>query len=130
WPRLGSGPIGLDKPESLRTLAQLGRASKEQDLHDAIAAAVKARDDRIRIATSRMLPARWGIVVVLGTLTLLAIGLVHAENRRARAVAIGMVSFAIASCFLVLAVQTRPFLGALAIKPTEITALARNLASS
>lgn len=129
WPRLGPGPLALDKPASLRLLARLGRASKNEDLHDAVAAAIKARDDRIRIATSRMLPARWSIVVVLGVLAMLAIGLVHAENRRARAVAIGMVAFAIASCFLVLVVQTRPFLGALAIKPTEITALADHLAN-
>jgi len=130
WPKLGTGALALDKPASLRSLASLGRASDNEDLHDAIAAAVKARDDRIRIATGRMLPARWTIVVVLGGLALLAIGLVHAEHRRARAVAIGMVCFAIAACFVVLLVQVRPFLGTLAVKPTELSALAGEIASA
>lgn len=124
WPRLGTENPGLNKPDSLRTLARLGRASGNDDLHDAVADAVKARDDRIRIATSRMLPARWGIVGVLGTLALLSVGLIHADNRRARAVAVGMVAFAIASCFLVLMAQTRPFLGSLALKPTELEQVA------
>lgn len=129
WPSLGRGDPGLNKPDSLRALARLARESGNDDLHDAVAAAVKARDDRIRIATSRMLPARWGITIVLGALALLSIGLIHAEHRRARAVAIGMVAFAIASCFLVLMAQTRPFLGALALQPTELQQLSAALAS-
>jgi hypothetical protein len=129
WPNLGKGNPGLNKPDSLRTLAKIGREANNDDLHDSIAAAIKARDDRIRIATSRMLPARWGITIVLGALALLSIGLIHAEHRRARAVAIGMVAFAIASCFLVLMAQTRPFLGALALQPTELEQLASTLAA-
>jgi hypothetical protein len=127
WPELGRGAPGLDKPAMLRELARLARASGNQDLHDAVASAVSARDDRIRIATSRMLPARWGIVIVLGALALLSVGLIHAENRRARAIAVGMVAFAIGACFVVLMVQARPFLGALALKPTELDTLARAL---
>jgi Protein of unknown function (DUF4239) len=129
WPRLGTDRPGLHKPESLRALARLSRASGNDDLHDSVAAAIAARDDRIRIATSRMLPARWGIVGVLGTLALLAIGLIHAENRRGRAVAVGMVAFAIASCFLVLMAQTRPFLGSLALRPVELEQLATKIAT-
>ena len=127
WPLLGSGTPSLDRPDALRQLARIGRETHDDDLHDAIASAIDARDDRIRIATSRMLPARWSIVIVLGILTLLAIGLVHAEHRRARAFAVGMITFAIAACFVVLMVQTRPFLGALALKPTELALIADDL---
>lgn len=130
WPRLGAEAPSLDKPAPLRQLSRLSRTAGDDDLHDAVAAAVAARDDRIRIATSRMLPARWSIVIVLGVLALLAIGLVHAEHRRARGVAIAMVTFAIASCFVVLMAQTRPFLGTLALKPTELSALRSELAAA
>lgn len=129
WPQLGHGVLSLGKPESLRALTRVGRASGDQDLHDAIGEAVKGREARIRIAAARMLPARWTIVVILGALALLAIGLIHAENRRARAVAVGMVAFAIASCFVILLVQVRPFLGSLALQPTELEALNGELAS-
>jgi len=128
WPALASSQVGLNKPASLRRLARLGRAGT-QDLHDPISAAVHAREDRIRIATARMLPARWTIVIVLGALALLAIGLVHAEHRRARAVALAMVAFGIASCFVVLLVQARPFLGSLALQPAELRALAQELSA-
>ena len=121
--------LSLGKPETLRALTRVGRASGDQDLHDAIGEAVKWREARIRIAAARMLPARWTIVVILGALALLAIGLIHAENRRARAVAVGMVAFAIASCFVILMVQVRPFLGSLALQPTELRALNAELAS-
>ena len=130
WPQLGSGHLPLDKPSALRELARLGRSDGVDDLHDAIAAAAKAREDRIRIASSRMLPARWTIVIILGALALLAIGLVHSEHRRARAVAIGMVSFAIAACFIVLLVQVRPVLGSLALHPVELRTLAAEVVTA
>lgn len=129
WPELGRGAPGLDKPQPLRDLARLARSSGNEDLRDAVTSATTARDDRIRIATSRMLPARWGIVIFLGALALLSIGLIHAENRRARAIAVSMVAFAIGACFVVLMVQARPFLGALALKPTELDVLARAIDS-
>jgi len=123
WPQLATGSPSLEKPASLRALTRLGRTTGDEDLHDAVDAAVDARDDRIRIATSRMLPARWSIVIILGVLTILAIGLIHAEHPRSRAIAVGMVAFGIGSCFVVLLAQARPFLGTLALRPTELTAL-------
>jgi hypothetical protein len=127
WPQLAHGHLGLERPSELRTLHRLARTTDNEDLHDAITAAATAREQRIRIATNRMLSARWSIVIVLGALALLAIGLLHAEHRRARAVAIGMVTFAIASCFVILFAQVRPFVGALALQPVELRTLAQEL---
>lgn len=127
WPQLAHGSLGLERPDELRTLHRLARATDSEDLHDAIAAAATAREQRIRIATNRMLSARWSIVIMLGVLALLSIGLLHAEYRRARAVAIGMVTFAIASCFVILFAQVRPFVGSLALRPTELNTLAQEL---
>lgn len=130
WPTLRADVVSLNKPEPLRQLDHLGHTAGQGDLHDAISAAVRAREDRLRIATARMLPARWGIVMFLGILTLLAMGLLHAEHRRARVVSLSMITFAIASCFVVLMAQARPFLGTLAIKPTELSALDAELQAS
>lgn len=123
WPLLGRGTLTPQKPSPLRELVHISRHSGDADLHEAIADAAKAREERIRVSKARMLPARWTIVIILGVLALLAVGLIHAENRRARAVAVGMVAFAIASCFIVLMVQARPFLGALALQPVELESL-------
>jgi len=129
WPRLATGRVQLDRPLPLRTLAGVVRAGSSEELHASVAAAISAREARIRIATYRMLPARWSLVVVLGALTVLAVGLVHADHPRARAIALGMVSFGIACCFLVLFVHARPFLGVLALKPAELSQLAGELAN-
>lgn len=129
WPRLGTGSVALDRPLPLRALAGLVRASSSDELHSSLAAAISARETRIRIATYRMLPARWSLVVILGALTVLAVGLVHAEYPRARAIALGMVSFGIACCFFVLFIHARPFVGVLALKPTELLYLATELAA-
>lgn len=129
WPRLATGDVTLDRPLPLRALAGVVRAGSNEELHAALAAAIGARETRIRIATYRMLPARWSLVVVLGALTVLAVGLVHADHPRARAIALGMVSFGIACCFLVMFIHARPFLGVLALKPTEVAHLAAELAN-
>ena len=128
WPRLASGNVALDRPLPLRALSSVIRSNNEE-LRGALASAMEARETRIRIASYRMLPARWSLVVVLGALTVLAVGLVHAEYRRARAIAVGLVSFGIACCFLVLFLHARPFLGVLALRPSELSALAAELGS-
>lgn len=128
WPRLASGSVPLDRPVPLRALSTVIRSGNNEELRRSLANALDARETRIRIASYRMLPARWSLVVVLGVLTVLAVGLVHAEHRRARAIAVGLVSFGIACCFLVLFLHARPFLGVLALRPTELSALATELA--
>lgn len=120
WHQLQTGDVRLDKPAALQALAAVARTSGNEDLHHAVADAAKARQDRIRIATRRMLPARWTVVIILAALTIVAVGFVHAEHTRARAIALGMVAFGIASCFIVLFAHMRPFLGTLALQPTEL----------
>lgn len=129
WPRLASGNVALDRPLPLRALSSVIRSGNNEELRNSLASAMEARETRIRIASYRMLPARWSLVVVLGALTVMAVGLVHAEHRRARAIAVGLVSFGIACCFLVLFLHARPFLGVLALRPTELSALAAELGS-
>lgn len=120
WPQLRTADVRLDKPAALKSLAAIARTSGNDDLHDAVTDAVKAREDRIRVATRRMLPARWTVVIILAALTIVAVGFVHAEHARARAIALGMVAFGIASCFIVLLAHIRPFVGVLALQPTEL----------
>lgn len=130
WPRLASGNVPLDRPVPLRALSSVIRSGNNEELRSSLATAMEARETRIRIAGYRMLPARWSLVLVLGALTVLAVGLVHAEHRRARTIAVGLVSFGIACCFLVLFLHARPFLGVLALKPTELSALSAELGGS
>ncbi len=129
WPLLAPGHVPLERPPTLRALMAFARESTNGDLIDVVAEAARARESRVRIAAHRMLPLRWVLVFLLGAFTLLALGLAHGSAPVARRVAVGLSALAIASCFAVLFAQARPFLGPLALKPHELSALAANLAS-
>ncbi len=129
WPRLGTHNVTLDRPLPLRSLARVVRAGSNDEMHGLMATAIGARETRIRIANYPAMPARWSLVTLLGALTVMATGLVHAQDPRARAIALGMVSLAIGCCFLVLLTHARPFLGVFALKPTEMVQLAADLSN-
>ena len=102
-------------------------AALQGELHDLYKQASTARETRLRIAATRPPPARWGIVGVLAILTLLGVGLIHAESRRARRMALGMVAVGISCCFVVLLAYTRPYLGQFAVKPVDLEQLVAEL---
>ena len=122
-PRVTAAPI-----RELRTAIQsLPEGSLQSELHDLYKQAFTARETRLRIAATRPPPARWGIVGILAILTLLGVGLIHAESRRARRMALGMVSVGISCCFVVLFAYTRPYLGQFAVKPVDLQDLIADL---
>jgi hypothetical protein len=118
-PRVTAAPI-----RELRTAIQsLPEGSLQSELHDLYKQAFTARETRRRIAATRPPPARWGIVGILAILTLLGVGLIHAESRRARRMALGMVSVGISCCFVVLFAYTRPYIGQFAVQPADLQEL-------
>jgi hypothetical protein len=118
-PRVTAAPI-----RELRTAIQsLPEGSLQSELHDLYKQAFTARETRLRIAATRPPPARWGIVGILAILTLLGVGLIHAESRRARRMALGMVSVGISCCFVVLFAYTRPYIGQFAVQPADLQEL-------
>lgn len=127
WPKLAhlaSPRMAAPPLRSLRSAIQsLPDGSQHDELHDLYRQAAAARETRLRIAADRPPPARWGIVGVLAILTLVGVGLIHAECRRARRIAVGMVAVGIASCFVILFAYTRPYLGQFAVAPDELRML-------
>ncbi|MBU6308905.1 MAG: DUF4239 domain-containing protein [Planctomycetes bacterium] len=122
-PRVTAGPI-----RELRTaIHALPDGPLQTELHDLYKQAATARETRLRIAATRPPPARWGIVGILAILTLLGVGLIHAESRRARRMALGMVSVGISCCFVVLFAYTRPYIGQFAVKPVDLQDLVAEL---
>ena len=54
-------------------------------------------------------------------------GLIHADSRRARRMALGMVAVGISCCFVILFAYTRPFLGQFAVQPVDLRILMADL---
>lgn len=131
WPQLAhllTPQVSAAPMRELRAAIHVVSDSDVQhELHDLYKQAATARETRLRIAATRPPPARWGIVGVLAILTLLGVGLIHAESRRARRMALGMVAVGISCCFVVLFAYTRPYLGQFAVKPVDLEQLVADL---
>ncbi|MEI6239531.1 MAG: hypothetical protein WCR51_04020 [Planctomycetia bacterium] len=127
WPQLATLLTPRVTAAALRELRSSIHALPEGALHtelnDLYRQAATARETRLRIAATRPPPARWGIVGVLAILTLLGVGLIHADSRRARRMALGMVAVGISCCFVILFAYTRPYLGQFAVQPDDLRAL-------
>lgn len=118
-PRVAATPI-----RDLRAaIHRIPNESLHSELHELYKQAATARETRLRIAATRPPPARWGIVGILAILTLLGVGLIHAESRRARRMALGMVAVGISCCFVVLFAYTRPYIGQFAVTPVDLQEL-------
>lgn len=128
WPLMARGGARSERPRPLLTLLAHGRGEGRDDLHDALGAATEARMERIRMSLYRMSRARWAVVNLLALLLIVAMGLLHAQHRRGRAVALGFVAVAISVCFVILFAHGRPFIGQNAIQPTELRDLAARVA--
>ncbi|MFM9025111.1 MAG: hypothetical protein ACKON7_07190 [Planctomycetaceae bacterium] len=122
-PRLAAAPLR----DLRRAIHALPEGSLHSDMHDHYRRAMDARETRLRIAATRPPPARWGVVGVLAILTLLGVGLIHADSRRARRMALGMVAVGISCCFVILFAYTRPFLGQFAVQPVDLRILMADL---
>jgi hypothetical protein len=119
WPKLSQSAATLDRPAELLALRKFGGASNEA-VADAVKRVESARQIRIREGQLTMPRSRWIIVFVLAVLTLISIGALHGDAPRGRALALTLVSLAIAFCFMVLFVNGRPFIGEYAIQPVAL----------
>jgi hypothetical protein len=119
WPQLAESMLTLDQPPELRALRHFAARSSDE-VREAVARAVAAREVRVRDGQMVMPRSRWIIVFVLGTLTLVSIGALHGDSPRGRALALALVTFAISCCFVVLFVSGRPFIGDYAIQPEKL----------
>jgi len=132
WPQMGrleSPRVAAPPLRDLRSaIHALPDGSCRTELKDLLRQATEARETRLRIAATRPPPTRWTIVGVLGMLTLLGVGLIHADCYRARRVALAMVAVGIACCFVILFAYTRPYLGQFAVKPVDLVVLADDVA--
>ena len=125
WPLLSHSSASTDRTPQTIHLVAIARAT-DGPVHDAIVSALQARDTRIREGQLTMPRSRWGIVIVLGVLTLVSIGALHGDSPRGRVLALSLVTLAISFCFVVLVVNGRPFVGEYAIKPEGLLRIIEN----
>jgi len=82
--------------------------------------ALEARRQRVLISQSEVTEVKWVTLFIQAICTLTAIAMVHADNRPASAIAMGLFSTAIAVSILLITAHDRPFIGQSGVQPTVL----------
>src|SRR5688500_17245762 len=111
--------------EAVRTAMSLsptgdGQVAAQREILVALESAQDARRQRILLSQSAVNSVKWAALLVQAAVTLLAIAMVHCDNRPSAGLALGLFSTAIAVCILLLISHGRPFTGELSVPPTAL----------
>jgi hypothetical protein len=125
WSAMANQSIGLTRaPAALvealsLVLAQTpqneGQAVAQRETVHALQEVLDARRQRIIISRSTINWVKWWGVIMEAILTLLAIGMVHSDNRSTAGVAMGIFATAAAVAALMVASHARPFTGEVSV---------------
>jgi Protein of unknown function (DUF4239) len=130
WPSMGHQSSGLSVTppplaEALTAILALSPHSPGQEiaqraLVDAISNVFDARRQRIIVSRSHVGLVKWACLFVQAISVLIAIAMVHIDNRRTIAIAMGLFTSGVAASFLLIFAYDRPFTGELSISPTPL----------
>src|SRR5919112_1488882 len=97
-----------------------GQAAAQQEIVSKIEDALEARRARIIISESAVNGVKWSGLFLQAICTLLAIAMVHSDNRIASAIAMALFATGIAVSVLLIAAHNRPFSGEISVKPDAL----------
>jgi Protein of unknown function (DUF4239) len=127
WPMMAQQTVTLGitpRPlaETLRLVLALtptdkGKETAQRELVTALENALDARRQRIIVSQSEVNPVKWSCLFVQAVCALLAMGMVHSDNRLAAAITMGIFATGVATSVLLIAAHDRPFTGELSVGP-------------
>lgn len=82
-----------------------------------------ARSERVALASDRTNDLKWMMVLLLGVMTLIAIGVVHLQRRNAQLAALVIFATSTVITLGLIGLQERPFAGPLSISPAPLQTL-------
>ena len=83
----------------------------------ALGSALEARRQRIVVSESAVGTVKWVGILLQGLCTLIAIAMVHGDNRRACAMTLMLFATGVALSVLLIAAYSRPFTGEISVTP-------------
>jgi Protein of unknown function (DUF4239) len=130
WPMMAQGTANLRAipgvlAEALQATLALnpsseGQKTAQRDIATALQAALDARRQRIIISESQVNLLKWACLFVQAVCTLVAIAMVHSDNRLASIIAMGIFATGVAISTLLILAHDRPFTGDISIKPDPL----------
>jgi hypothetical protein len=108
--------------EALHDTLTLNPADESQriaqsEMVKALHTALDARRQRIVISESSVGTVKWAAILLQGLLTLVAIAMVHSDNRLTCVIALTLFATGIALSLLLIAAYSRPFTGEISVRP-------------
>jgi hypothetical protein len=97
-----------------------GQQTAQHEITNAIETALDARRQRIIVSLAEVDLVKWVCLYLQAASVLLAIAVVHAEDRGASAISLGLFASGIAASVLLIAAHDRPFIGQLAVTPDPL----------
>lgn len=107
-----------------RIAAEAGAAAHAALLTAAVRVGT-ARSERLALASDNTSELKWGIVLILGVMTQIAIGVVHLQRRNAHMAALVIFSVSVVTALGLIALQEHPFAGAVRIGAAPLQDLLR-----
>jgi hypothetical protein len=89
----------------------------QREIVAALHRALDARRQRIIISQSEVGPVKWAAVLLMGLCTLIAIAIVHSDNRLTCGIAVALFATGMALSSLLIAAYSRPFTGEISVGP-------------
>jgi len=97
--------------------ADESQAIAQREIVDFLGKAAEARRQRIIISQSGVGPVKWSAILVSGLCALIAIAIVHSDNRLTCAIALALFATGIAVASLLIAGYGAPFSGDISVGP-------------
>jgi hypothetical protein len=94
-----------------------GQQTAQREIVSSLESAADARRQRILISRSEVNVVKWICLILQAVCALVAIAVVHSDNRTASIFTIGIFATGIAASILLILAHDRPFLGQISIKP-------------
>lgn len=94
-----------------------GQVTAQREIVAALEGAIEARRQRIVVSRSSVNWVKWTALLLQAICTLVAIAMIHSDNRGAAAAAMGIFATGVAVSILLIASHDRPFTGEISVKP-------------
>jgi hypothetical protein len=89
----------------------------QREMVNALRTALNARRQRIVVSESAVGSVKWAGILLMGLFTLVAIAMIHSDNRLTCAIAVTLFASGMALSLLLIAAYSRPFTGEISVGP-------------
>jgi hypothetical protein len=102
------------------TTTSPGQQTAQREIASAIETALDARRQRIIVSRTEVNFVKWTCLYLQAACVLLAIAMVHCDDRLASMVAMGLYAAGVAAAVLLIAAHDRPFTGQISVTPEPL----------